>query len=186
MRAWKQLGAAAAIAVTASLVLSALPMADLAAGGTRHELAVFRAVQPKLLNYDNVVELLSGLGLQQKIKRVDLNRGVLAVDLLTGKRSTAESLNGDVLELLRLGFIRMENVERLLVRVLECPEAAGDVQASLAPSLLLSADVRKTDESLAEIIPILHAGDLLEGSWSKRLRLSYTPLWRERYGSPKS
>ncbi|MBJ6363523.1 hypothetical protein ACFOQM_20070 [Paenibacillus sp. GCM10012307] len=185
MKAWKQLGAAAIIAVTASLLLSGLPQADLAAGGTRQELAVFKAAQPNLLNYDNVIELLIGLDLQQKIKRVDLNRGVLAIDLAAARRSTAESLNRDMLELFRLCFIQKNNVDRLLIRVLDHQPQAGPGKAAVARELLVSADVRRSDEALAELLPLLNAGDLLEESWSKRLRLHFTPLWHERYDLPE-
>lgn len=186
--AWKRIALGAGLSAAASLLLGLLPLAGHVAGKQHQPLAVFRQEQPRLLASSNVVDVLGGLELSQHIKRVRWSSGVLSIDLAAAKDATARSLNQDLLELLRVSFVHLDNVERLLVRVLERQKEAGiaaadDAQQEIRWALLLASDVRRTDPQVASWVSAPTADDLLLPHWQERLRLVYTPLWRERFGA---
>lgn len=185
-KVWRRTAHCAALASAASLLLGSLPQANPAVGRHHQPLAVFQQAQPRMLDSGNVVDVLEGLELKQQIKRVRWSRGVLSVDLKAARGATARNLNQDLLELLRLSFVHLDNVERLLVRVLDRQEeidAASGAEGGGRWELLLASDVRRTDLHVASYVSAPAADDLLQPHWQARLRLVYTPLWRERYES---
>ncbi|REJ20681.1 MAG: hypothetical protein C6W59_02345 [Paenibacillaceae bacterium] len=176
--AWRALAAAACCAAAAALLLAVLQPEAVQPDG-RH-LAVFRQDRSVRLDSNNVVDLLASAEFGQKIKRVHWSGSVLSVDFaVRDDDAAAEAVFSDLKELILQAFGHTTNVQRLLVRFEE--NEAGS--AAGRGRLLLAADVRRSDPWIAEQWTGLKDADLgRDAVWRKRLRLTATSRWNERFG----
>ncbi|ANY68859.1 hypothetical protein BBD42_22060 [Paenibacillus sp. BIHB 4019] len=174
--------------------LSLLP--DMRKSETGTEVAVFRPAATRLTN-SNLVDMLIGLQLATPILRVEWENSLLTVEFkVNAAKGLPVEWTRDVEQLLRLSFVKMENVNRVLIRYAvpadkaALPSNAGKAregQAGLADSsvksqLLLAADIRRTDSWLASLGELGSADPLHDEIWRERLRLSNTSEWTKWYG----
>ncbi|XEC92754.1 hypothetical protein AB6A23_15260 [Paenibacillus tarimensis] len=182
MRLWRQLLTGFVFASVVTLLLSLLLFFEVSVNSHRKEMTVFHPEPVTRIGQSNLVDVFIALPLKHRIKAVDWNGEVLSVDLAVGNGSRAADVQSDLLELLRLAFIQTDNTGRLLVRFVEWHPYVRDGGA-VKSNLLMSADVRKSDDGLRRFLPIIQSGDLYEKQWRDRLRINYTASWFERYGA---
>jgi hypothetical protein len=87
-----------------------------------------------------------------------------------------------------MSFIRIDNVDRVLIRIGESPDAGSasglfantDGQPSFR--LLLAADVRRSDQWITSGESAWSGIENADTDplWRQRLRLSFTPLWESK------
>ncbi|GGF88725.1 hypothetical protein [Paenibacillus abyssi] len=184
MRAGKQLMTASIVAVTVTLILSAVPRLEANMLNHRNEVAVFRPEPLSRIENGNLVDVLIGVPLKQPIKKVVWNHAVLSIDLAVGAEDSSAHITSDLLQMLQLAFIQTENVSRLLIRFLEYDSPRTIATTGSSGKLLLAADVRKSDRNLEGYLPFMNPKDMMEKEWRERLRLTYTEAWIERFGLP--
>ncbi|MGG4142856.1 hypothetical protein ABEW34_06965 [Paenibacillus algorifonticola] len=161
------------------------------------EVAVFRPSAATRLTNSNLVDLLIGLQLATPILRVEWENSLLTVEFkVNAARGLPVEWTRDVEQLLRLSFVKMENVNRVLIRYAVPADKAAlpsnaskerDGQTELADSsvksrLLLAADIRRTDSWLASLGELGSADPLHDEIWRERLRMSSTSEWTKWYG----
>lgn len=184
MRILKPYMIAFAATLLITLAISWLPHSGGAPGKNRGDVAVFHPAAAKRLSNSNLVDMMVGLQLTGRLTKVDWDHAILSVEFKVKgeKEPSTEQWFDDMEKMVRLSFVQMENVNRLLIRFV-----AADVQQSGKPSLLFAADVRKTDSWLYDQIGYLNNADPLHDEvWKKRLRISFTSAWEEKYGRVNS
>ncbi|KQO17402.1 hypothetical protein ASF12_01550 [Paenibacillus sp. Leaf72] len=175
--------------------LSLLPDMRKSESGT--EVAVFRPSAATRLTNSNLVDLLIGLQLATPILRVEWENSLLTVEFkVNAAKGLPVEWTRDVEQLLRLSFVKMENVNRVLIRYAvpadkaALPSNAGKAREgqseladiSVKSRLLLAADIRRTDSWLASLGELGSADPLHDEIWRERLRMSSTSEWKKWYG----
>ncbi|AJY77175.1 hypothetical protein [Paenibacillus beijingensis] len=188
--------AAWAAALAAVLLLGLLPFKQTdgnGSGAAVREMMVFNPEAEGRMNNRNLVDLLTGLELSQRMTRVGWNNAVLSVDLVVpAEGGYSDDWFRDVNKLVHLAFRQVDNVSRLLVRCSsefpagqQAASAPGDAPAAFAEGdLLFSADVRKSDAWLKDKGEEAPPTDPVRNrEWRNRLRLHFTSEWDARFGS---
>ncbi|WP_127566951.1 hypothetical protein [Paenibacillus xylaniclasticus] len=147
----------------------------------------------KRLNNSNLVDWLVGLSLETRLMRVDWHSPTLSLDMVISSDTPLDAENvqsflRDAEQIWRMCFLRTDNVDRVLIRFGESPNAKPYsglfARSDRAPvfRLLLAADVRRSDrwieagESAWSGIEYADTDPI----WRQRLRLSFTPLWESK------
>lgn len=175
VRIAKSLAAAclAALAVTAALAW--IPNLLQKEADARHFVAAFREMPMNAITNENLVDILSEVELRERLGKVKWHISVLTVDIVVSNQGgRPEALFSDMAKLIRLSYKRLTNVDRLLIRFME--HSGGEQH------ILAAVDVRQQDGWLAnEVIPA-YIDPVHDMKWRKRLRLSFTTAWVQRYG----
>ncbi|NIK77580.1 hypothetical protein FHS15_002716 [Paenibacillus castaneae] len=167
----------ACIAVLAvTLLLSWLPQVATQQKSKKGDVAVFRATPAVRLTNDNLVDVLVAIQLNERVNKAEWSNGILSVVIKVNAEKGRPSIwFNDVEKLVRVSFVQLDNVKRVLIRIVE--ERSGEFL------LLAAVDVRKTDSWLANELDLLaHADAIHDELWRKRLRISFTSTWEEQFG----
>jgi hypothetical protein len=177
MRLAKPLMLACLVTIGATMLLTLLPYLSETAKNGAGEVAVFHVEPINRLSNSNMVDVLLAARLHEQLDHVDWNGGVLSVSIkVRPGAGRPASWFDDIGKLVRLSFQQLDNVKRLLVRIVE--EPAGD-----GARLLAAADVRNTDSWLQHDLASLGSADPVHDmQWRERLRISFTAAWEERFG----
>jgi len=172
----KPLLTACVTALAATLLFTWLPHAGWQHSANRGDVAVFRTTPVVRLSNNNLVDVLIATQLHERLNKAEWNNGILSIDM---RVSTSEGRPAiwfsDVEKLIRVSFIQLENVKRILIRIIEV-QSEGDV-------MLAAVDVRKTDDWLiSELDQLAQADPVHDDLWRKRLRVSFTSAWEKSFG----
>lgn len=144
---------------------------------TSHATTVFAGQKPVRLTEDNLVDGLSTLPLSLPLAKVDLNAGILSVDLkVTDEAASTEQVYQGMAELISFAFEHTSNVDQLLLRVLAEDRWLG------TRYLLIAADVKREEVSIEELSGLRDTGNgpLTEDLQSK-MHITETQLWKSRF-----
>ncbi|MDQ6418238.1 hypothetical protein RB620_02190 [Paenibacillus sp. LHD-117] len=146
------------------------------AGRGKPDMTVMRPGLASALTNSNLVDVLSGVTLREKLEHAEWNGNVLSLELsVTPAKGRPQALFSDVEKLTELAFRQLDNVDRLLVRITE--------RADDRRTLLAAVDVRRSDEWLQrELKSLTYADPVHDELWRHRLRLSFTRAWETRFG----
>lgn len=176
MRASKSLLTGCLAALVMTLLLTWLPY-DLQPSKAIHSNAnVFHAESADRLTAANLVDVLIQIPLNERIGKVEWSSGVLSVELrVHPKTGRPASWFMDVEKLIVIAFDQLQNVKRLLIRIVENEDEGGRLMAAV--------DVRSSDQWLREELQLLkYANAVHDDRWRQRLRLSFTSVWEEKLG----
>ncbi|AZS14813.1 hypothetical protein [Paenibacillus lutimineralis] len=136
---------------------------------------VFAAGQPGELNDDNLVDGLIALQLPVPISKVDLNGGILSVDLkVTADQFDKSRLYAGMAELISFAFERTTNVDQLLLRLIAEDRWLG------TKYLLLASDVHKNEMPQGALKMLRNHGDQeLSDDLLRWFHITRTNLWRQ-------
>ncbi|MBD2869651.1 hypothetical protein [Paenibacillus arenilitoris] len=178
MKVAKPLLAACLTAIAVMLIWGMLPLSDWEHPARQSEVAVFRSTPAVKLTNNNLVDVLIGAQLNERLEKAEWRSGVLSVDMkVNAKEGRPSAWFGDAAKLIRVSFAQLENVRRVLIRIVEEREE-GSV-------LLAAVDVRKTDGWLIrEMDELAHADPVHDELWRSRLRVSFTSAWEALFGPP--
>lgn len=178
MRIGTALLTACAVTLVMTLGIAWLPKAMLDHKSDDRGIPVFNGTPIVHLTNGNIVDALLGVPLHERLGRVEWRNSVLSFDLLVpsdGGRPAAWF--DDVEQLVRVSYLQFDNVNRLLIRIVE--------QDGERKRLLAAVDVRANDAWLNDPSgSISFSNPVHDESWRKRLRLSFTTAWIERFGVP--
>ncbi|MBB3154393.1 hypothetical protein FHS16_004475 [Paenibacillus endophyticus] len=176
MKIGKPLLAAIAAALAVTLLFTWLPHASWQQGDKRGDVAVFRVSSAVRLTNSNLVDVLVAVKLNERLEKAEWSNGILSLDMRVDPISGRPSLwFEDVEKLVRVSFLQLENVKRVLIRMVEKQQDDA--------VLLAAVDVRKTDEWLISEMQHLSSADPVhDEQWRKRLRVSFTSAWEKRFG----
>lgn len=180
MRFSKPLLTACLATIALTLLFSALPHQIWKTNNGREEVAVFHPAPVVRLSNQNLVDVLISAQLSERIKKADWHNAILSIDLkVDAEEGHPAAWFADVERLLRISFLQLENVRRVLVRIVE--------DRGEQPRLLAAVDVRKTDSWLDTELDLLRYADPVHDElWRNRLRVSLTAAWEERFGRVSS
>ncbi|WP_042162568.1 hypothetical protein [Paenibacillus gorillae] len=169
-------GLLAALAVT--LVLAWLPHLHKETG---RDVSVFHPTPATKLTNSNLVDAMVGLQLSGQLAKVEWKHTILSVEMkLPDAAGQSQRWAEDMEKLIRLSFLQMDNVSRILLRYVE-----GNEQGT--SRLLFAIDVRKGDNWLLDEIDQLSQADPIHDErWRERLRISFTSAWEQRFGPAES
>ncbi|WP_018751414.1 hypothetical protein [Paenibacillus sanguinis] len=138
---------------------------------------VFAGQKPGRLTEDNLVDGLSVLPLPLPLAKVDLNAGILSVDLkVTDEESSTEQVYQGMAELISFAFEHTSNVDQLLLRVLAEDRWLG------TRYLLIAADVRRDEISTEELFGLRDMGNgPLPEDLQSSMHITETQLWKSRF-----
>ncbi|MWC28463.1 hypothetical protein [Paenibacillus sp. MMS18-CY102] len=144
----------------------------------------------KRLTNGTLVDFVVATPLDTKLKRANWTASTLSLDFVLPSSRVLDDHNvsqmlHDVEAVIRLAFLELENVNRVLIRFGESPQADAEAGLYANPEnessyrLLMASDVRRTDRWIAEEqSKWVGMGSADSDSlWKSRLRLSFTPLW---------
>lgn len=133
---------------------------------------------PERLGDGNLVEVLAGVQLKERLGRVEWNGSVLTLELrVSADEGRPEAWFDDAKSFIALSFGQLDNVKRLLFRITESGYGAER-------RLLAVMDVRAEDTWLKdELDALAQINPVHDGVWRKRLRLRLTDAWKERFGA---
>lgn len=122
------------------------------------------------LNQQNLVDIMIELPLALRMRRVELNRSILSIDMNVPSSSDPAKVYGDFYEIAHMALKRTSNVSRVLIRGLD--PAGGQ--------LLIAMDARRDQWSGS---PQLHKDnpDALHKFMTERFSMTFTSKWKERY-----
>ncbi|WP_168119162.1 hypothetical protein [Paenibacillus sp. HB172176] len=145
-----------------------------------HPLAVFKQAPLRHMTNGNIVDILIGVPLREKISHAEWNRSVLAIELsVPADSGRPEAWFEDVRKLIQVSFQQLDNVNRLLIQIVEW--SSGNKK------LLTAMDIRGSDEWLSVSLSQLDYADPFHDElWRERLRVSFTSAWEERFGKASS
>ncbi|AWB45017.1 hypothetical protein DCC85_12825 [Paenibacillus sp. CAA11] len=147
-----------------------------------------RATQEVLVHQDdlqltqhNLVDLLAAIPLHNRLSRVNLEQGVLDIDLKISDASVgAAVIYEDIAELGLFAMERTTNLKQLRIRII-----AEDRWLGTSP-LLLAADLRRGEFSVSTAERLMSAGNKgLEENLKQEIRLMETGLYRRNFTTPK-
>lgn len=166
-----------ALAITLSVVW--LPYHYWQTSNNHEEVAVFQPESVVRLTNSNLVDVLIGIRLHERISKAEWSSSVLSIELRVNPgKGRPEAWFKDVEKLIFESFSRLQNVKRMLIRIVETREAGG--------RLLAAVDVRSTDDWLREDMDMLKYANIVHDElWRERLRISFTSAWGERFGPVK-
>ncbi|WMT42683.1 hypothetical protein RE628_10455 [Paenibacillus sp. D2_2] len=135
---------------------------------------VFAAGQPGELNDENLVDGLTALHLPVSISKVDLNGGILSVDLkVTEDQFDKSKLYTGMAELISFAFERTTNVDQLLLRLVAEDRWLG------TKYLLLASDVHRDDLPQGALEMLRNTGEQeLSDDLLQWFHITKTNLWR--------
>ncbi len=167
---------ACAVALAATTLLAWLPNALIQQAAERRDVAVFRNEPITHLTNENLIDMLIDLELSEKIGRVEWRNGTLTLEMAVPPDSgRPEAWFRDIYKLIEASFVRLDNVQRLLIRI-------AQIEGS-ERRLLAAVDVRKPDGWLEkEIESLRYADPVHDETWRRRLRISFTAAWEQRFG----
>ncbi|MCA0754421.1 hypothetical protein KP806_05120 [Paenibacillus sp. N4] len=168
---------AALLAVLAvTILLSVLPNAGLHTRPGKGDVAVFKVTPAIRLTNRNLVDVLISMQLDERLNHTVWSNGVLSVDMSVNPASGRPAAwFADIEKMLRVSFLQLENVKRVLIRIVE-ERKDGKV-------LLAAIDVRKTDSWLLyDMDALKNADPIHDTKWRERLRISLTAAWEEHFG----
>ncbi len=176
MKVGKSLIIACAAVLAITISFAWLPHFLWQGTNTRHTVPVFHTKPITRLTNSNIVDVLIDLQLHEKIGKVDFSHAMVTIELRVDPlKGRPEGWFKDVEKLVRGLFHPIQNVKRILVRMIETEEEGG--------RLLAAVDVRSTDEWLKEEMSVLKYADAIHDTiWRERLRVSFTTAWEERFG----
>lgn len=169
---------ACAVTLIMTLGIAWLPEALLNNEKDKGGVPVFHGTPVVHLTNANIVDALLRVQLHERLGHVEWKSSVLQLDLLVpsdGGRPAAWF--DDVEQLVRVSFLQFDNVNRLLIRIVEDEEEKK--------RLLAAVDVRANDAWLNDSSDSITFSDPVhDETWRKRLRLSFTTAWIDRFGLP--
>ncbi|WP_053376667.1 hypothetical protein [Paenibacillus sp. FJAT-27812] len=176
MNIGKPLLTACVSVLAVTLFLTWLPHMASKRSANDHDIAVFRASPAVRLTNSNLVDVLVAISLSERLNKAEWSNGILSVDLrVSTSKGRPTVWFADVEKLVRVSFLQLENVKRVLIRIVEEKESGE--------ALLAAVDVRKTDEWLIhELNGLAEADPVHDELWRNRLRVSFTSAWEERFG----
>ncbi|WP_019534067.1 hypothetical protein [Paenibacillus ginsengihumi] len=141
--------------------------------------AVFRTMrQAEPVTDANIVDVLSATELHLRIRRVEVSRATVSVDLLAASATDAVSALQDLVELPRHLFTSSTNIHQVLVRVLDGSQRAGGSAA-----LLAAVDARREKWTPTKTPKSKDSAEELKRFLDTYYRVTYMPRWQERFGS---
>lgn len=178
MNVGRTLLTACAITLVVTIGLAWLPEAMNRSENSRTEAAVFRGTPILHLTHTNIVDVLAAVPLRERLGRAEWKGSVLSLDLLVPYNGgRPEAWFNDIEKLIDVSFFQLENVKRLLVKIVESGEEGE--------RLLAAVDIRETDTWLDSSLKELKLSDPAHNEkWRQRLRLSFTKAWIDRFGPP--
>ncbi|OMF35165.1 hypothetical protein BK133_10645 [Paenibacillus sp. FSL H8-0548] len=176
MKIGKPLLTAGMFALAITLLMIWLPHAAWQRTAAHNNVAVFHAIPAVRLTNSNLVDVLVSVKLNERLNKVEWSSGILSVDMRVSTiKGRPTAMFEDIEKLVRVSFLQLENVKRVLIRFVEM-RPDGEV-------LLAAVDVRKTDEWLISEIGRLSGADPVHDElWRGRLRVSFTTAWEEKFG----
>lgn len=175
MRIGKPLLTAGLAALLLTVLFSPLPHRIWISDNGGKDIAVFHTAPAVRLTNANLVDVIVGAQLNERVKKAVWSNAILSVDIkVDPEKGRPASWFADVEKLLRVSFLQLENVKRVLIKI---NEDDGERR------LLAAVDVRKTDSWLASELQLLRYADPVHDElWRNRLRVSFTSAWVEKLG----
>lgn len=176
MRIAKPLLTACIAALAVTLLFTWLPHSVRQHSSKPGEIAVFRTTPAVRLSNSNLVDVLVGIELSERLDKAEWSSSVLSVDMRVQAGEGRPAVwFADVEKLIRVSFVQLENVKRVLIRIVEDrPDGTA---------LLAAVDVRKSDSwLLSDMDALAHADPVHDELWRKRMRVSFTSAWDDRFG----
>ncbi|MHA7963604.1 hypothetical protein ACX93W_05605 [Paenibacillus sp. CAU 1782] len=147
-------------------------------GSGEGDLPAIRHAEPERLGDSNLVEVLAGVPLKERLGRVEWNGSELTLELrVSSTEGRPDVWFDDAKSFIELSFGQLDNVKRLLFRIAESGHGAER-------RLLAVMDIRAEDPWLKEELDTLALWNPVHDEiWRKRLRLRLTAAWNERFGA---
>jgi len=180
MRLTKWLLSTFAALIALTLLFSWLPALASKELAESREVVMYSAAPISRLTSSNIVDVFAGIHWNGQLKSVKWNGSILTVSIKAdGRTGRPTEWLADTEKLLRACFLQLENVNRLLIRIVDAEGEAGYMLAAI--------DVRKSDRWLKEEFEELRFADPIhDEKWRERLRLSFSSTWEERFGVSSS
>ncbi|MCZ8520541.1 MULTISPECIES: hypothetical protein [Paenibacillus] len=137
--------------------------------------AVFRSSGARPVTEATIVDVVSGMKLHLRIRRVEVSHAIVSVDLLAARSTEKADMLQDLYEIPKVLFGASTNINQVLVRVLD---GSQDKEGSQGP--LIATDARR--EKWLPNEPKLHpmSTEEIQQYLETHYRTTYTPKWQER------
>ncbi|NHN28729.1 hypothetical protein [Paenibacillus agricola] len=138
---------------------------------------VFNLARAEPISEMNIVDVLSKTQLHLRIRKVEVSRAIVSIDLFTTPSTDRLEIAKDVYAISQVMVNRSSNINQVLIRVLD-----GSKQAGGSASLLMASDARRE-----QMVPKLESSfsvddqQELETYLQKHFRVTYTRNWQEKF-----
>ncbi|MEK8127406.1 hypothetical protein WMW72_05705 [Paenibacillus filicis] len=139
---------------------------------------VFSMNKPVTVTEANIVDVVSRMPLHLRIRRVEVSRSYVSIDLVAVTTTESRDTLQDVYEIPKSLFAASTNINQVLVRVLDASRGQDS-----GAQLLVAADARRDQASQGEgrLKPSGEAE--LQTYLDTYYRMTYTAIWRDRHGA---
>ncbi|WP_248925424.1 hypothetical protein [Paenibacillus hamazuiensis] len=162
------------LSIAITFGLSALP--HLGQDGGRLFSSVFlpKAVA---LNDKNVVDVIGKMQLHLRVRKVDLNRSILSIDLSSNAAAAKDDVLRDFYEIPQYMFEQTTNINQVFVRVMD---TGADSSRKSGAVLLAALDARRDNWMPGDKTAPASTYELAQFVES-HYRVTYTSKWKDRF-----
>lgn len=136
---------------------------------------VFRTVRAQPVNESNIVDVVSGMQLHLRVRRVEVSHAIVSIDLLATKATANEDAMHDLYEIPGALFSASTNINQVLVRVMDAENEPG-----AGGRLLVASDARREKWLPDEPKLRPRTTDEISAYLDSHYRMTYTPRWQEK------
>ncbi len=129
------------------------------------------------MNQQNIVDIMIELPLQLRIRKVELSRGILSIDLNISSSTESGTVYKDLYQIAFFALKDTSNVTQVLVRGLDASHAAVNPTGQL----LIAMDARREDIPAGQAAVKADNAALLRQFVQNHFRVTTTSRWNERY-----
>jgi hypothetical protein len=137
---------------------------------------VFNSARAEPISEMNIVDVISKLQLHLRIRKIEVSRAIVSIDLFTSPSSDRLEIVKDVYEISQVMFNRSSNINQVLIRVLD-----GSKQAGGSASLLLASDARRERMLKPASKSSLESLQEIETYLQSNFHVTYTRNWQEKF-----
>jgi hypothetical protein len=137
---------------------------------------IFKSAKAEPVSELNIVDIMSKLQLHLRIRKVEVSRAIVSIDLFTSPSSDRKEIVKDVYAISQVMFNRSSNINQVLVRVLD-----GAKQTGGSASLLLALDARREKMPKPESKYKAESLQELENFLQSHFHVTYTRNWQEKF-----
>jgi hypothetical protein len=142
-------------------------------------MSVFRMNKAQAISDQNVVDFVGKMQLKLRLRKVEVNRSIISIDLSLNAASSKADILGDLIEVPQYMFAGSTNINQVLIRILDSGTDGGSGNGAL----IVALDARRENWMSGGDKRSSATSDELAQYIASHYYVTYTPKWKDRFGT---